>query len=304
MNPTGIKNIGDPFILRYDAMYYIYATSFFKGFYVWTSKDLKTFQGPFKAYEKNDRSFGDSDFWAPEVIYHDGQFIMHYSARDPKEQRLKIGVAVSKSPMGPFVDVYHQKPMFDHGYAVIDGHVFIDDDHTPYFYYVRDCSEHKYLDHFESHMYVSRLSSDLLSLVGESVKILKPEQSWEINSGSHRWNEGPFVLKHEKRYYLMYSANFYASKEYAIGYAIATSPFGPFKKAPENPILSYVSNSISGPGHNSVTTNDKGDYICAYHVHTFYDHPSENRQMFLDKLYFEDGKLKIQGPTIHQPYDF
>lgn len=303
MNPTGIKNIGDPFVLRHQGTYYLYATSFFKGFYVWTSHDLKTFEGPFKAYEQSERSFGDSDFWAPEVVFHDSQFIMHYSARDPKEGRLKIGVAVSNSPLGPFIDVYNQKPMFDLGYAVIDGHVFIDDDHTPYFYFVRDCSEHKYLDHYESHMYVSKLSKDLLSLEEDIKKILQPEQAWETNSGSHRWNEGPFILKREGVYYLMYSANFFASKEYAIGYATSIAPFGPFKKAEENPILSYVLNQVSGPGHNSVIQNDQGELICVYHVHTYYDQPSENRQVFMDKLYFENHKLKIEGPTINEPHD-
>jgi beta-xylosidase len=304
MNPTGIKNIGDPFVLKVNDTYYLYATSFFKGFYVWTSLDLKTFKGPFKAYEASSRSFGDSDFWAPEVVFHQGQYIMHYSARDPKEGRLKIGVAVSKDPLGPFIDVYDKQPMFDLGYAVIDGHVFIDDDQKPYFYFVRDCSEHFYEGHYESHMYVSLLSDDFLSLKGEIKKVLQPIQAWETNSGTQRWNEGPFVLKHDNLYYLMYSANFYASKYYAIGYATATHPFGPFVKAEENPILSYVENEISGPGHNSVTTNPQGQRVCVYHVHTDYHHPSENRQVFIDPLYFKDQKLMIKGPSIHTDNDY
>jgi len=304
MNPTGITNIGDPFVLNHQGVYYVYATSFFQGFYVWTSKDLKTFEGPFKAYEKSKRSFGASDFWAPEVIVHDGQYIMHYSARDPKDGRLKIGVAKATSPLGPFIDVYDQQPMFDFGYAVIDGHVFIDDDQKKYFYFARDCSEYVYEGRHESHLYVSMISDDLLSLKGDIIRVLQPSQPWEFKSGESRWNEGPFLLKHDGFYYLMYSSNFYASKEYAIGYATSKSPLGPFIKAEENPVLSYVDQVISGPGHNSVVKTEKGELLCVYHVHTHYDNPSENRQMFIDKLIFEKGKLKILGPTIHQPHDF
>ena len=36
----------------------------------------------------------------------------------------------------------------------------------------------------------------------------------------------------------MYSANFYASEDYALGYAVSESPMGPFVKSETNPILS------------------------------------------------------------------
>jgi hypothetical protein len=62
--------------------------------------------------------------WAPEVIYHNGKFVMHYTARSGELKSLRLGVAVSDSPTGPFIDV-HNKPMFDFGYAAIDGSILI-----------------------------------------------------------------------------------------------------------------------------------------------------------------------------------
>ena len=56
--------------------------------------------------------------WAPEVVYHNGNYIMHFIARRKSDFSLRIGVAVSDSPEEPFVDA-HNGPMFDLDYAAI-----------------------------------------------------------------------------------------------------------------------------------------------------------------------------------------
>ena len=49
--------------------------------------------------------------------------------------------------------------------------------------------------------------------------------------------EGPFMLKHNGVYYLMYSGTGADSPNYGIGYAMANSPLGPFEKFSSNPIV-------------------------------------------------------------------
>jgi len=296
-NPIGITNIGDPFVLKHHDVYYLYATSFIDGFYCWTSKDLIHWSKPNQVYQMSERSFGYKDYWAPEVVYHNGEFIMHYSARAKDTHSLRIGVATSKHPLGPFLDVHDGKPMFDHGYAAIDGHVFKDQGKY-YFYFDKDCSEHMVDGRHESHIYVAELDESLTKMITEPKLVLKPEQDWEIITGDWRWNEGPFMLKKEDTYYLMYSGGFYASHTYSIGYATSKSPLGPFVKASENPVLKSVPNMISGPGHNSVTLGPDGKMYCIYHVHTHQDAPSENRQVFMDVLDIKEAKLYVFGPTI------
>jgi beta-xylosidase len=282
----------------------MYATSFFDGFsvidgfYVWVSSDLEHWSEPRQAYKSGERGFGYADFWAPEVVYHEGKFLMHYSARRETDKSLRIGVAIADSPLGPFVDVHDKAPMFDFGYAAIDAHVFVDDDGQAYLYYSRDCSENIIGDRHESHIYAVCLDSSLTKVCGDPVCLLKPEQPWEYNPAEKwSWNEGPYMIKHNGLYYLMYSGNCYATKHYSTGYATACSPMGPFVKASENPILSYVEGKVSGPGHNCLFTSLDGQLLCAYHVHTDYDNPSYDRQMFIDRAYFEHGKLLVEGPT-------
>ena len=253
-------------------------------------------------YKRKEDSWGGSDFWAPEVVHHEGKYFMHYSARWGKNQSLRIGVATADSPAGPFVDVFN-RPMFDFGYAAIDGHVLIDDDGLKYFYYARDCSENVVDGRHESHLYVANLNDDLVSLDGEPLLITKPEQDWECRSGPEwLWNEGPFVLKYENKYYLMYSANFYAGRDYSVGYAVAEHPFGPFIKSPDNPVLFSTDAEVSGTGHNSVINSPDGsELFIVYHIHTDPQHPSGDRQVCIDRMGFrEDGSLYVTGPT-HTP---
>lgn len=301
-NPTGITNIGDPFILVENGKYYMYATSFIDGFYCWISDDLQTWSKPIECYKINDRSFGYMDFWAPEVVKHGDKYIMHYSARWKKNDSLRIGVAIANSPKGPFIDVYDKKPMFDFGYAVIDGHIFKDDNGKNYFYYSRDCSEHIVNGYHESHIYGVEIADDLITFISDPLLIIKPEMDYETiipnddKAKNFRWNEGPFMLKENNTYYLMYSANFYADKHYCIGCAVSINPLQGFVKY-ERPILKYVEDNISGPGHNCVFIGKDNQMYCAYHIHTFYDKPSHNRQMFIDKLNFQNNVLTINGPT-------
>ena len=299
-NPLPIKNIGDPFILHEpNRNYYCYATSAPDGFKAWTSLDLVHWTEIGHVYQRNENSWGESDFWAPEVVLHRGKYFMHYSARWGKNQSLRIGVATADSPRGPFVDVFN-RPMFDFGYAAIDGHVLLDDDGSKYFYYSRDCSENVVEGRHESHLYVAKLNDDLVSLKGEPLLITEPEQDWELRSGPEwLWNEGPFVLKHDHKYYLMYSANCYASRDYSVGYAVSESPTGPFVKSAHNPVLFSTHSEISGPGHNSVMSSPDGkELFIVYHIHTDPQNPSGDRQVCMDRMGFRaDGSLYVNGPT-------
>ncbi|MFR1984222.1 MAG: family 43 glycosylhydrolase, partial [Christensenellaceae bacterium] len=224
---TDVTNIGDPFVLRVGNTYYLYATSFKDGFDYRTSSDLVHWSAPKKAYTAGERSFGYTDFWAPEVIEHEGRYLMHYTARRRSDDTLLIGVAAADRPEGPFVDVT-DGPMFNFGYAAIDGHV-VRDGTENYLFYSRDCSQNVVEGRRESHIYAVRLDASLTRTLGEPVLLLKPDCPWELVTGDTRWNEGPFVVKRDGIYYLMYSSGFFASPTYSTGYAVSDKLLGPYK---------------------------------------------------------------------------
>jgi GH43 family beta-xylosidase len=300
-NPLGVTNIGDPFIIKgTDEKYYCYATSSHLGFKVWSSSDLTNWQEEGLAYTAGSNSFGKSEYWAPEVVEYEGKYYMYYTARWKENDSLRIGVAISDTLTGPFEDVSN-KPMFDFGYAAIDGNVLIDDDGRKYFYYSRDCSENIVDGRHESHIYAAELNDDMVSLKGEAVQLTEPDQDWEKAADEgYYWNEGPVVFRKNNLYYLMYSTNFFASKAYSVGYATSTSPLGPFKKYENNPVLSAEVPGVSGPGHNNIFISPDGkEMFTVYHTHTNPAEGGGNRQLNIDRMGFrEDGSIYVNGPTV------
>jgi hypothetical protein len=78
-----------------------------------------------------------------------------------------------------------------------------------------------------------------------------------------RWSEGSTLLKRGGKYYILYSANNFEASNYGVGFAVASSPMGPFKKAASNPVLSQIPAEgdlppIYSTGHGSVIASPPG----------------------------------------------
>lgn len=293
---TNVTNIGDPFIVNNGESYYMYATSFdAEGFKVWKSDDMTDWKCLGVCLDLSD-SWACQDYWAPEVIYHNGKYVMHYTARRKSDKSLRMGVAVSAKPEGPFTDI-HKGPMFDLGYAAIDGHVFIDDDGKAYFYYSKDCSENYVSNHVRaSEICVCGLSDDLLNLVGDPITLFGPSEEYDsIMVGDQMWNEGPYILKKDGVYYMTYSANLYASKDYCICLAKADKPFGPFGKI-GGPIMTCndVETDFAGPGHNAFFKDKEGNLKMTFHIQTYADAPSPNRKACICDAEIKNGTIEFE----------
>ena len=290
---TNVTDIGDPFVIKAGELYYMYATSFvMDGFKVWRSADLETWEDLGACLDLSD-SWTCRDYWAPEVIYHKGKYVMHFTARRKSDNSLRLGVAVSDSPEGPFVDV-HKGPMFEPGYAVIDGHVFIEEDGTPYFYFSKDCSENYISPTLRvSQMCVCTLSDDLTQVTSEPITLFGPSEEYDFKIlEDQAWNEGPYVLKQDGEYYMTYSANCYHTRDYCICLAKADAPMGPFRKVGPIMTCGAPGEDFSGPGHNAFFYD--GDQLkMAFHIHTFEDAPSPNRKACICDAQITDGTIKF-----------
>lgn len=298
-NPLGeITGIGDPYILKSGNKYYLYATSSGVGFKVWISSNMIDWESRGLALDRNaeGNKWGTGNFWAPEVKNFKGKFYMTYSAVS-ENGKMKIRIAQSNSPLGPFIN--WSTPFFQEDqYSYIDADLFIDGDKL-YLFFVKDCSANIIGGKHVSQIYVSEINPNLLELVGSPKLILSPDQAWEGINSDWMWNEGPFVMKHDNIYYLLYSANVYNSAQYSVGFATSNSPLGDWTKYENNPVLKQDRTlRVSGPGHCMVTTSpDSSEFFIVYHTHTFFDSPSGNRNVCIDRLHFENGIIIIDGPT-------
>jgi len=66
---------------------------------------------------------------------------------------------------------------------------------------------------------------------------------------------------------MLYSANHFRNIDYAVGYAMAPTPYGPWAKAKENPIIHRSKVKENGSGHGDLFLDKKNQYYYVYHVH-------------------------------------
>ena len=298
-NPLGgITNIGDPYILKYNKQYYMYATSSSNGFKVWQSDNMIDWTLKGLALDKNNpaNNWGNGNFWAPEVKYIDGKFYMTYSAR-LSNGKMKIRIAACDSPLGPFTN-WSEPFLQDDDFSYIDADL-LPDGKKVFMFFTKDCSLNIINGKHVSQIYAVELNKDLKSFATQPVLATTPDQAWESPNNDWVWNEGSYAMKHDNTYYLMYSANVYNGQDYSVGYATAPNPLGPWTKYAGNPVLKKnIAIGVSGPGHNCVTTSpDDKELFIVYHSHTFADKPSGNRNLCIDRMIFENGIIKVLGPT-------
>lgn len=332
-NPLDVA-FGDPFILYDDdtGTYYMYGTGggAKDGFATYSSDDLVKWNFEGQVYHGNrEDTWGIGAFWAPEVYKKDGKFYMFYSAhwRDNPNKELenfRIGVAVSDNPTGPFAD-HLDGPLFDPRYPIIDANVYFDDNGKIYLYYSRCAYKHPveseiatwarekgwYDEVEESWVYGVEISPDFSGIIAEPELLLRPpvelddaQAEWESRSVSsreinRRWTEGSFTFKYNNTYYMMYSANHFAGENYAVGYATADHPLGPYTKATNNPVLeknTEKGGNVTGTGHNSVLFMEDGKMLCVYHGRT--TETGDERMVFIDAMEIDtNGVLHVSGPT-------
>lgn len=331
-NPLNVQ-FGDPYILRTTGgRYYMYGTGngAENGFVAYSSADLKNWKREGQVYYGNNKNgWGENSYWAPEVYERNGKYYLFYSAQwkeNPGKEleNFKIGVAESDKPTGPFVDIQN-KPVFDPGYPIIDANVFFAEDGRTYLYYSRCCYKHAvesevatwaskkgwFNEVEESWVYGVEMKPDFSGVIGEPVMLLRPpvkmndpQAEWESRSVTskevnRRWTEGSYIFKKDDTYYMMYSANYFGGKNYAVGYATSKSPLGPFTKAANNPVLQKNTEKggiVTGTGHNSVTYAPDGKtMLCVYHGRT--SKTGDERVVFIDKMKVANGVLTVEGPT-------
>ncbi|MFO7670492.1 MAG: glycoside hydrolase family 43 protein [Bacteroidales bacterium] len=249
--------------------------------------------------------FHNQTYWAPEVIAYHGMFYMVFSCKggDEDNTALRICLAVSDKPEGPFKDLY--VPYFDNNQSCIDGHIFIDDNNDAYLFYewVGVVGEPWNREgYFWGMIFGVPLKEDLSILENSEHRLcIYVDEEWEGTRSMYaRSCEGMTVFKNRDTYYMTYSCNHYSDPNYGIGYATAKTPLGMWTKSPDNPILSRnVEKGVSGPGHNCIIQSpDKKETFIVYHSHADPGRPSGRRVLNIDRMVFDDqGNLSVLGPT-------
>ena len=280
-NPVFQGWYADPEGIIFDKAYWIYPTYsapydkqvFFDAF---SSKDLVTWTKHSKILDTSNVKWAKRAVWAPSIIEKGGKYFIFFGANDIQSDKEYggIGVAVADKPSGPFKD-YLKKPLIDkfhNGAQPIDQFVFKDKDE----YYLiyggwRHCN-------------IAHLKKDFTGFIpyedGSIFKEITPEN----------YVEGPFMFKKNGKYYFMWSEGGWTGPDYSVAYAIADSPFGPFKRIGK--ILQQDPKIATGAGHHSVIKNPKtDDWYIVYHRRPLTEKDGNSRVTCIDKMFFDENGL-------------
>ena len=221
--------------------------------------------------------------WAPSVVEKDGSYFLFFGANDIQNdaQAGGIGVARSRAPGGPFEDLLG-RPLIDkfhNGAQPIDQNVFRDRDGAWYIVYGgwRHCN-------------IARLRDDFTGFIpfpdGTTFKEITPAG----------YVEGAYMLLKDGKYYFMWSEGGWTGPNYAVAYAIGTTPFGPFERVGK--ILQQEPSVATGAGHHSVLQSPRsGKWYIVYHRRPLGEKDRNSRVVCIDELRF-DEKGMIQPVVI------
>jgi len=288
----------DPFVWRHRDEYFAIGTGEREAdgrpaemvFPLLRSVDFLQWQRAGRALLRPDPSLG-TNFWAPEVAFHEEKFYLYYSVGfgDAKHQ---IRVATSDTPLGPFQDFDHALFNLRDCPFAIDAHPFRDEDGQWYLFFARDYLDSAGGARAGTGLSVVRMKT-MTDPAAEPQTILRARHDWQrfqsqrsIYGGLFDWHtlEGPFVRKHEGRYYCFYSAGRWENDSYGVDYAVATHVLGPYcdkgnERGPR--VLRTIPGQLVGPGHNSIVTGPDGRDWILYHA---WDAGMTARRMFIDPL--------------------
>lgn len=313
--PVYKVNFPDPFVLPHEGRYLAYATNAERdqaNVQMAVSEDLVNW-APLRAGDKLHDAMPVLPVWAtrgwtwaPEVLAHQGRYLLFFTAREKTSGRQCTGVATSTDPLGPFTSDA-MEPLIcqrDLG-GTIDASPFRDEDGKLYLYYKADANAVGK----PTEIFVQPMTADGLGLTGEARVLLVNDKPWEAHV-----IESPTMVRRGDDYVMFYSANHFGWEPhqrlspYAMGYATCTGPMGPCTDAPANPILySYADRQagcLSGPGHQAVFEAGGREYI-VFHAHIARggcQNARKGRQMYIAPLGWQGGKpvlgnsLRPAGP--------
>jgi GH43 family beta-xylosidase len=267
-NPV-VASGADPWVIRWRGNYYFCQSRGSRG--IWISKAARLEdigKGPWaRVWSPPSGQTYSRELWAPELHYLRGQWYIYFAADDGRNENHRIYVleGTSQDPRDGF-EFKGQLALRPDRWA-IDGTVLAMSDGRLHFIW----SGWEGSENVAQNLYIAPMT-DPLTIAGERSCLSKPDYDWEkrgSGKGLPTINEGPEVLWHVDKLFLLYSASGSWGDDYCLGQLTWTggdvlSPASWVKK----PVSVFArTQRVFGPGHCSFTKSpdEREDWII-YHA--------------------------------------
>ncbi|MGI8600637.1 MAG: family 43 glycosylhydrolase [Chitinophagaceae bacterium] len=275
----------DPAVVRFRNEYYMFVT---RSMGYWHSLDLLNW-----------------NFITPEKWYFQG-------SNAPAAHNYKDSVLyVTGDPSGSMSILYTDNPKKGDWKATTgilnnlqDPGLFIDDDGKAFMYWGssnRFPIRAKTLDKNKSF----RPSDSTYTLFNLDMQL----HGWERFGENHSdtvlggYMEGPWMTKHNNKYYLQYAAPGTEFNVYADGVYVGDSPLGPFTYAPNNPISYKPGGFMNGAGHGSTVVGPQDKYWHFASNAVSVNVNWERRLCMFPTFFDKDGLMQVNTYFGDYPHD-
>ncbi len=268
----------DPWCI-YKNGYYYYTNTTGRNITIWKTKDIATLSSSEKkiVWAPPAKGAYSKDIWAPEVHYLKGKWYIYFAADSGNNINHRLYV-LENSSADPLQGKWIMKGKLTtpEDKWSIDGSVF---EHKGKMYLI--WSGWKGNVNGEQDIYIAKMKNPW-TVEGKRTLISAPTYKWETigdlnnpNDVHHvNVNEGPEVLRHNNKLFLIYSASGCWTDNYALG-MLTTSADADLIKASswtktKHPVFEQSEkNKVYATGHNSFFTSPDGkeDYIL-YHANS------------------------------------
>jgi arabinan endo-1,5-alpha-L-arabinosidase len=224
--------------------YVIIASARGAGVRAYTSKDLKTWEGPQLIFQAGPKFWGDIDvtgIWAPEMHFYQGKYYLLLTFDTKTEfpeqwrdwrPRVFRGsqVLVGDSPFGPFKP-FEARATLPPDMMTLDGTLYVEDG-VPYMVFC-----HEWVQIKDGTMNCVRLKDDLSATAGEPVRLFHGSDApWAKKSDEYGCyvTDGPtFHVSKSGKLFMLWSS--FSEGGYTVGLAISDSGklAGPWRQQSE-----------------------------------------------------------------------
>lgn len=276
-NPL-LSSGADPWCI-YQNGYYYYTNTTGRNITIWKTKSIASLKTAEKKVVFIPPAAGpySKELWAPEIHFLQGKWYVYFAADSGNNRSHRLWVLENSSP-DPLQGEWRMKGKLTTpgDKWAIDGSLF---EHKKQLYLIWSGWEGD--ENGEQDIYIAKMKNPW-TVEGERVKLSAPKMDWETHGDLHdainpphvKVNEGPEVLKHGNKLFLIYSASGCWTDFYALGMLSASANSDPmdllsWKKSPNPVFQKSGGHKVYAPGHNSFfkSPDGKEDWIL-YHANS------------------------------------
>lgn len=257
----------DPWCIYKDGFYY-YTNTTGNNITIWKTKSIASLRTAQKKIVFTPPKTGpySKEIWAPEIHWLEGKWYIYFAADSGRNESHRLWVLENKNA-DPMQGEWKLKCKLTtpNDKWSIDGTVY---EHKEKLYLLWSGWEGD--TNSQQNIYIAAMSNPW-TVTGERIKISSPQLDWETHGDLDNpddvphvnVNEGPQILSHKDKLYLIYSASGCWTEFYALGMLTANAESDlmdtvSWKKNPTPVFKMSEKNKVYAPGHNSFFKSPDG----------------------------------------------